>query len=240
MDVTALVRDPEFVRKQLVVTDGGGVVTKRPTKIMIPERYTERHLASLAGEVFILGICCIIVDDSHYGVLFANAMIRITPHSTRTVLVGDDPYLEFSFEAGDQLIYSLDLVKNDILTFYIYDEHVAKGRIPWYMNYLDLAYLFDTAKEHAGLNLGNRAVLELMLSTIARDPNQVQTLYRHVMQGLTYVYQNPPKWIPFRSVIWNTSDTTSKLIGGYFNDAVTSALVNPSERVERIEGLLRT
>jgi hypothetical protein len=240
MDVTTLVRDPDYITRHLVVTDGGGVVTRRPTKIMIPERYAERHLASLGGETYILGLFGIIMDEKYYGVSFVNAMVRITPSSTTTVDVGGDAYLEFSFEPGDQVIYSLDLVKNDILTFYIYDEHVAKGRIPWYMNYLDLAYLFDSAKEHAGMNLGNRAVLELMLSTIARDSNNVGALYRHIMQGLTYVYQIPPKWIPFRSVIWNTSDTTSKLIGGYFSDAVTSALVNPSERVERIEGLLRT
>jgi len=232
-------RNAEAVNAVLKETSDGGIVTTKPCKIQVPERYLNRQLASIGAEVYILGIFAIIVDQD-YAVSLTNAMMRINPASTETVEIEEENYLEFHFQAGDRVFDSTDLVQNNTLTYYIYDEFVAKGRIPWFMNYFDMAKLFETAKEHAGMNLGNPAVLELIISTIARDPKEITRLYRHAIKKVEDVYRLAPKVVPFRSVIYNTSDTTSKLIGAYFSDGVTSALVNPSERVERIEQLLRT
>lgn len=235
-----LIRDAAAVNAQLLDQDDGAVVTRRACRIQVPERYLDRHLASIGAEVYILGIFALIMDDGHYAVNLTNALMRITPASTDTVEVEGTNYLEFSFEPGDVVFASTDLVKDDEVTYYIYDEHIAKGRIPWYLNYFDLANLFSTAKLHAGINLGNPAVLQLITSTIARDPDDIMRLYRHRITKIEEVKTIPPKTVPFRSVIYNTSDTTSKLIGAYFGDSVTSALVHPSERTERIESLLRT
>lgn len=233
-------RAPERVWERLQEREDGGVYTDTACKIHVPERYLTRHLATVGNEVFILGFFALIMDEAYYGVSITAAMMRITPSSTDTVEVNGDTYLEFSFEAGDRVFYSTDLVKNSTLTYYIYDEHIAKGRIPWYFNYYDLGRIFETAEEHAGINLGNRAILDLIISTIARDQKDYTVLYRHVLTKPQDLITNPPAIVPFRSVIWNTSDTTSKLIGAYFGDSITSALVNPSERLERIEELLRT
>ena len=232
-------RDPDRVNAVLKEQDDGSIVTTVACKLQVPERYLGRHLASIGSEVYVLGIFAIIVEDTFYAVSLTNAMMRITPASTETVMVEDVPYLEFYFEPGSQVFYSTDLVKNNTITYYIYDEFIAKGRIPWFMNYFDLSALFGTAKLHAGMNLGNRAVVDLIMSTIARDPKDIMRLYRHSITSYTYVDKTPPQFVPFRSVIYNTSDTTSKLIGAYFGDSITSALVNPSEKVERIESLLR-
>ena len=45
--------------------------------------------------------------------------------------------------------------------------------------------------------------------------------------------------IPLRSVAYAASNTTNKLAGSYFSVGLTSALVNPTERVEKIEAILR-
>jgi len=81
-------------------------------------------------------------------------MMRISPSSTEKVVIKDEPYIEFQFEAGDTVIYTTALVVTDTLTYYMYDQFIAKGNIPWYMNYFDIANMFDTADEHAGVNLG--------------------------------------------------------------------------------------
>lgn len=233
-------RQPEQVQDNLIERADGGIYTKVPCKIQVPKRYLERHLASIGAEVYILGFFAIIMEEAYYGVSITDAMMRITPSSTETVVIDGTEYLEFHFDKGGKVIHSVELVKNDALTYYIYDEHVAKGRIPWYFNYFDLAKLFDTAELHAGIYLGNRAVLDLIVSTIARNSQDMTQLYRHVLTRPQDIDTNPPTIVPFKSVVWNTSDTTSKLIGAHFGDSVTSALVNPSERVERIEELLRT
>lgn len=237
---TTYQRAPERVKAQLVERDDGGIYTKVPCKIQVPERYLGRHLASVGNETHILGFYALIMEDSYYAVSVTNAMMRITPSSMETVVVDGVNYLEFGFDAGSRVIYSSDLVMSATLTYYIYDEHISKGRIPWYFNYFDLARLFDTAQEFAGINLGNRAILDLIISTIARDSEDKTRLYRHRLTSAEDVVNHPPTIVPFKSVIWNTADTTSRLIGAYFTDSINSALINPSDRVERIEQLLRT
>ncbi|MNK97571.1 hypothetical protein D3C87_1179130 [compost metagenome] len=235
-----LTRDAKRVFKHLHLQDNGSTITDAPCKIHVPVRFQNKDLAILGSEVFIVGFYAIIMNDAYYGVDNTIAMMQIRPSSTKKVTVRGTDYFEFSFEPGDVVFVNNQLVVNDTLTYYLYDELVAKGNIPWFMNYYDMAKMFDTASLHAGVNLGSRAILELIISTTARDKDDLTRLYRHILNRHEDVVTNPPKVIPFRSVVWNTSDTTSRLNGAYFADAINTAVVNPSESVELIEEILRT
>lgn len=229
-------RNPAAVLAKLRESNTGAVTTTAPCKIQIPERFSSRHLATLGNRIYVLGIFALIMDDGNYSVNNTCAMMEIKPSSTDKVQIDGTSYYEFGFEPGDSVFPSTDLVMSDTLTYYIYDEFIAKGRKPWYINDNDMYKLFETDILHAGVDLGQPAVLELIVSTMFRDPNDLTRHFRYVLGS------NPtftPVTIPFRSVIWNTSDTTSKLIGAYFSDAINSALVNRSERVEKIEEYLR-
>jgi hypothetical protein len=239
MAIPNLIRDADYVISRLAENEDGSVVTTVPCTVQIPESFTAKNLAVMGGEVFIFGFFPIIMGD-RYAVNKTIAMMRICPSSTQKVVVNETPYIEFSFEPGDKLIYTTALVVTDTLTYYMYDQFVAKGNIPWYMNYNDMANMFDTALEHAGVNLGGRSIIELIISTIARDPDDMTRLYRHIYTRPEDLINKPPVTVPFRSVIWNTADTTSKLNGAYYDQGINSALVNQSESVEMIEELLRT
>lgn len=239
MDTTQLIRDADYVKARLHKTEAGSVVCGEACKVQIPESFTGKNLAVIGSEVFIFGFHPIIMGD-RYAVNKTIAMMRINPSSTAKVMIDNEPYIEFQFEAGDTLYNTTALVVTDTLTYYMYDLFIAKGNIPWYMNYFDMANMFDTADEHAGVNLGGRSVIELIISSIARDPDDMNRLYRHILARPEDVRDKPPVTVPFRSVIWNTSDTTSKLNGAYYSEGINSALVNPSESVELIEELLRT
>lgn len=240
MDVRSLRRDPERVHSHLTDLEDNSVVTNAPCKIQIPERFTGRHLAVIGSEVFTIGIFPIIFNDEYYAVNNTIAMMRINPISTERVHINGEVYLEFHFDKGSKIFQNTYLVVNDTLTYYVYDELINKGNFPWYINYYDKAKLFETANLHAGVNLGGWPTLQLIISTTQRASDDMSQLYRHVLTRHSDIVDNPPVDVPFRSVIWNTSDTTSKLNGAYFDQAITSALVNPSESVELIEELLRT
>lgn len=239
MALPNLIRDADYVISRLVENPDGSIVTTEACKVHIPESFTAKNLAVVGSEVFIFGFFPIIMGD-RYAVNKTIAMMRICPSSTQKIVVNETPYIEFSFEPGDKLIYTTALVVTDTLTYYMYDQFVAKGNIPWYMDYFDMANMFDTAYEHAGVPLGGRSIIELIISTIARDPDDMTRLYRHILSKPEDVRTKPPVTVPFRSVIWNTSDTTSKLNGAYYDHGINSALVNQSESVEMIEELLRT
>lgn len=243
MDTSRFVRDPSKVHAALKVQPDESVVTTRGVKIYVPERFVEKNLAVIGAEVLIVGIFAIAVEDNgklFYGVSTANAMMRIKPTTIATVKFDQDSYLEFSFDPGSVVIATTQLIKSDTLVYYIFDEFIAKGRIPWYIGYEDLAKLFDSADHHAGVNLGpNHSILEMFAAAIARSPQSRSKYYRHTVAAQSDATENPPTFIPLRSITYGATNTTAKLTGSYFSDGLTSALVNPSERTERIEELLR-
>lgn len=236
----SLTRDASRVTETLQELPDGRLVTKKGCKIYIPARFVEHDLAVLGVKNYIVGIYAIVVDDTYYGVSTVNAMINIDPTDTNKIKVNGDDYIEFVFAAGSTVIKSLDLVKIDVLTYKIYDEIFSKGRVPIYLDYNDLGSIFDTAKYHANANLGATGeVTQLIASMISRDSQDKTKYYRTTINDLSDVRNSPPAYIPLRSVAYAATNTTTRLGGSYFDKGVVSALVNPSDRVERIESLLK-
>lgn len=240
MDAAQFVRDAKKVKAYLKTMADGSVITTQGCKIYIPERYKLKRLMMQGAETYILAIYALVVEDKYYAVSMANAMIPLGPAQISTVKFDDEPYLELTFEAGSTVFTGTDLVKNNTLVYAIFDEFFSKAHVPWFIGYEDLAKLFDTADYHAGLNLGrSRAILEMIASMIARDPDNRTLYYRHVVKDKNTLQRHPPVVIPLRSVALGATNTTAKLIGAYADEGLTSALVNESTRVEPIEAILR-
>lgn len=236
----SLTRDASKVTETLEELSDGRLVTKKGCKIYIPARFSEQDLAYLGVNNYIVGIYAIVVDDLYYGVSTVNAMINIDPTDTNKVKMEGDAYIEFVFAPGSTVFKSINLVKIDVLTYKIYDEVFSKGRVPLYLDYDDLGGIFNTAKYHANANLGSSGeVTELIASMISRDPENKNKYYRTTINSLADVREKPPAFIPLRSVAYAATNTTTRLGGSYFDKGVVSALVNPSDRVERIESLLK-
>ena len=239
MSNPALKRDPLRVRSALQELPDGRVVAKEQVKIYVPYRYIERDLAIIGVENHILGIHAIVVGEC-YAVTLVDAMVPIEPSQTNKVKMAGDDFLEFVFDAGSTVFKSLNLVCVDTLTYRIYDEIFAKGNIPWYLGYEELARIFDTAKKHADANIGmEQEVTQLIVSLIARSREDRTKYYRTVVQSTDDLINNPPAFVPLMSVRYSATNTLTKLGGSYFGQGVVSALINPSERTERIENLLR-
>lgn len=239
MDPRTLTRDPARVQACLKELPDGRLVAIKNVKIYVPSRFAERGLAQIGIETHIVGIYAIVAEDQYWGVSLVNAMHRIEPTSTVKVVFDDDEYYEFSFAPGATVVSTVQLVRTDTLVYKVYDEIIAKGRVPWYLGYPELGKIFDTAKYHAGANIGqNHEVTELIVSMIARDPANRARYYRQVVRSREDLKKHPPVFIPLRSVTYAATNTTNKLAGSYFKEGLVSALVTPAERVERIEELL--
>ena len=241
MDVNNLIRDPQLVQSYVQELPDSSLVALKPVKIYIPTRFSERGLAEVGIDTYIVGIYAMVVEDRYFAVSLVNAMIRIEPSSTLKIKIKGDEYYEFSFDAGQVIMTSVNLVKTDILVYKVYDEIISKGRVPWYLGYDELGHLFDTAKHHAGANIGTDVeVTELIVSMISRNKKDRTQYYRTVIQSIEELKTNPPVYIPLRSVQYAATNTTNKLAGSYFSLGIVSALVSPADRTERIEELLRT
>lgn len=240
MDISKLLRNPDVVKKTLREVENCLYATQ-PTKIYSPVRFSERNLAQIGSEIYIVGIYAIVVNDVDYAVSLVNAMMKIEPTSFQIVNINGDDYFEFYFEPGAVICPNLELVKTDTLTYRIYDEIISKAKIPWYLGYIELGSIFDTAKYHAGTSIGSdREVTELIVSLIARNKEDRTKYYRQTVQSIEDLKGQPPAYIPMRSVIYAATNTLNKIAGSYMETGVISALVSPSERVEHLESILRS
>ena len=240
MDVRKLIRNPETVKGQLKKQADNTVITNRGCKIYIPARFAERNLADLGVDNYIVGMFAMTVDDTYYSFCNINALIQITPDSVNKINIEGEDYLEFVFMKGSTVIKNTFLVMNDILVFRIYDEFMSKGNIPWYMNYEDAGKMFETAGKHGGTSVGsNPEVVEMLIATIFRDAKDRNISLRTIINTREDLITKKFVTIPLRSVAYAASNTTNKLAGSYFSVGLTSALVNPTERTEKIEAILR-
>lgn len=240
MNPKDLVRDSKRVLGCLQQLPDSKLVATKRVKIYVPMRFSERGLAEVGTDTYISGIYAITCDDKYYGVSVINAMIRIDPSSTAKIKIQGEDYYEFTFEPGATVMMTINLVRNDIIVYRLYDEIISKGRVPWFLDYYDLGGLFNTASKHAGANIGGPEVMEIIVSIIARDPKDKTKYYRYAITSEEYARTIRPAFIPLKSVIYAASNTTTKLAGSYWSHGAVSALVSPAERPERIETILRT
>lgn len=239
MDITKLVRDRRQVSAAVKIV-GDAAVAVKDLRILFPVRFEEHQLATVGATVHVVGHYVGIVDDTFYSPCSVNAMMPLSPTSISRLTLDGADYYDLFFAKGSEVIPNVNLVKRDVLTYFIYNEFVAAGKVPWYMNYLDMCMLFESALIHAGAAIGkNQEVIELIMSMIARDPKNITLYYRHTIETLDDVFNRPASFIPLRSILGATN-TTSRLAGSYMTEGIISALNNPSDKEERIEKLLRS
>lgn len=236
MNIRNLKRNADRVVATLQDLPDGTTITKEGCEIHIPCRYEEKTLAYIGQENQILSIFAMVLSDGSYGVFTAMTMVKIDPLSSRKVVIEGEDYYVFEFPKNSTVFKSKDVVIDKLLPYYVYDYFVDNARIPWYLNYEDLPKIFDTSVEYCGYRLGaNRAVLPLMIAMTARSTKDKTVYYRQIVGKESA----DVAWVPFKSVLFGPKTTTAKLMGAYFDSGLTSALVNPNDRPENIETLLR-
>lgn len=239
MKASQYVRDPAKVYSAIQLV-GDQIVAVKPIKMQIPARFPQRDLAGFDSDPWVVGIYALIVEDKYYATSVLCAPVRVEPTLVNKVVVDDVEYMELSFEPGALVCRNINLVKIDNLMYRINDELVFKGRVPWYLTYEQLGNIFETSKRHAGVTIGsNAAVFQVIASTINRSPDDPKTYYRQVLTGRADLDRVKPTVIPLRAVSYGATNAIAKILGSYFDENITSALVYPSERVEHIESLLR-
>ena len=238
MSMETLVRDAGKVLATLTTRNDASVVTSKGCQVYFPTRFADRFLAEVGLSNSCVGLFVIVVDN-YYALVIVNAMVALNPSSTKTITFKDTEYFEMSFNAGAVVIESLELVQNNDILYRLYDELFSKGKIPWYVGYEDLANLYDTAKEFAGANVGeNPEVIQLLTSLVSRNVNNRLQYYRSVVNTRKDLIDNPPAFVPLKSVMYSATNTVNKLVGSYFSEGVVSSLLYPTTRVEPLERIL--
>ncbi len=240
MDIDHLKRDAVGVHAALKEV-GNQLIATKECKIYVPEHYIGSFLGSMDEDgIRILGVYGITVDDKIFASSICCALVSIDPSTVNVVNIQGDNYMEFVFQKGETVIKNVNLVRMSSLAYRVYDEIIAKGKIPWYLDYSGLCTLFDSAIEHADVNLGvDIAIMEMIGSSMARNVDDKTMFYRHVVKNKTDREKIDPSFVGLRSVAYGATNTAAKISGPHLQEGLTSALVTKSVRTESIEELLR-
>lgn len=225
MDVKKLVRDASMLNKVIHEQDGALLAIKK-LQIHIPFRYISAKMASISKDVNTVAIFAIVVDGK-FMVSNVCSNMQLTPSSIYSEQVDGEEYYILDFDAGSVITPRTSLVVDDNITYNAYNEFIGKAKLPWFMNYEDVGKCVANAHHYSNIRLsGTNAVIELLVASIARDPQDVKKYYREIATSLAEQNTNPPVILPFKSVISGTTNTMGKLIGSYFDEGMTSALTN--------------
>lgn len=233
-----LKRDADAI-KSVLKNNGQQLITAKDIKLVIPYRYVQGKLASVGNTVSTLAVFALVMDGV-YAVSNLCSVIPLSPSATTVVSYDGEDFFEFSFDKGSVVSPNINLVVDDKNAYNIYNEFLAKGRIPWFMSYSDVAKILSTAHSHAGITLsGTNAPLELIITSIARNSDNLYEYYRNTINGIDEQFVKPPSYVPFKSISYGATNTAGKIMGSYFDEGLTSALTAPDGGPEGVEIHLR-
>ncbi len=236
-----LTRDKSFILSNLVIPEDPTqpVITRKPMKVVFPQRYVDRGMATLGSETSFTGIFATICEN-RYSVTKACAMVFSDPVSSRTLNWLGKEYVELSYDEGSAYMTTRDLVKHDQLVYRIYDEFFNKGNIPWFMTYDDVAHIFDTANKHGGTSIADsKEVTHFIVSLISRTRGDLTQYFRTAIETREDLKSIQPAFIAMINAAYAPTNTLNRIAGSYFDEGTVASIVYPTDRVEKLESAYR-
>lgn len=214
-------------------------IAKESIRIIFPKRYINDKLGSLDSKFNVLAVFAVMLDDGTYDVCNVCSVMPLTSESSTIIKINGVDYYELSWSKGMVICPNTNLVLVATLAFEIYDEFIAKTRIPPYMDNIDHSTIFDTLTDFTGVKLGaNAAVLKIYNATTTRSVKDRTRAAREDYKVQADFWGMDVDRIPLRSVAYGADNTTARLLGSYLSEGVNSALVNHTETSESTEQIL--
>lgn len=243
LDISKLTRDAEKIKKLFKMVGDTTVCTSDIT-ILFPKRFVNKNLCQLDMVTTVIAYYAIIdFKNNTYAIALAPGFQTMKPSSISLYGLGNKSdektlYIGLGFKKDDVVILNNTLVKDSGCLFHILSELFINGNIPWYMNYEDVSNLLLESKKYTDTNIGNDpAGLEILTSIIARD-NRVKP-YREYIKSRDEIFSKPPTYVGLNNVM-AYDNTGSKLVGNYFGEGLTSAILEKETHTSDSSKILRS
>lgn len=232
-------RSPEHIKKILVKNSSGIYSAGEDLSIYIPTRYEDKGMIRFGEENYIVGVFGLF-SGSHYSVSKIVGMVNIGSPKLTKVIIDEIEYYKADFTKGQVVIKRDKIITSNKIPFRLFNDIISRGYVPFYLNYDDIGTLLNTGKKYSAVGFCDKVdVFETITSLIARESSMSEKFYRQSVKGYDDLSKQPPQMNALYNVNYSASNTLSKITGSYFTDGVTSALINSTKKVERIESILR-
>lgn len=235
-----LVRNPSSILSCLGNLDDPTkpTITSKAITIQFPVHFTDVKLAQLGANTVVYGLFAMILDNGDWALMNVNAYIEMGPASIDIVTVDGKDHYNFRYEPGDVLFKTRHLVQRPELLYQAFRRFIFQGKMPWYIDYETAGKLFNTAKKFSGSSATIiPSVIQFFAAYCARSKKDRLQYFREVVK--TKGQEKDLTWVPLESVYLSAPGTLHKISAAYFENGIVSAIVNPSDRVDGIEKILR-
>jgi len=142
INIESLTRNHKKISSSLSVNSDGNVVSSKRLRLYFPSRFDEIGFNKVGTVVNLISIYVLVDDDDNY--LVKNSPIRIdsVPTSIKEVKMDNESYYELTFEVGDAIVKSLEVVDDSGFIFKVFKEILEAGNKPWFMDYEGTINLF--------------------------------------------------------------------------------------------------
>ena len=233
LNISGLKRNPEAIKKAFKSIGNSLVVTKN-LRVVYPDRYNNIGLSIQGTTVRVISIFAIIDDDGNYAVSNIPIFIELSPSNTGEISVGNTINKVLYFEEGSVYTENTNLVMDDRFLYDLFNEFYISGHIPWFMNYNDVISIFAETGKYAKSTLGDNPItMEILSAILARSKKDKTVFYRQTDT------KDSPDFIGLMNIYFTFDNTVSKLVGSYYNQGISSAIINKEKNPTKIEEMLR-
>ena len=201
--------------------------------VYISRHFEKYMMLNVSDNVSALAIFEITVGKESTG-FFLPAVVTMSPSSVKFENVNGDEFVRCEFNKGDIFIDDVNVVQNPNIAYVVFEEFIDGGRVPKFMRYDNLAFVFDIVKKITSSSIpAEHAAFEMIYAYLSRDPKNFRQMWRLTQMN------GDPKYFKLKDVPHVAVSTSSKLISAYLKDSIASSMVNASEDQSDIEDLLR-
>ena len=208
----------------------------KPLNITIPMYYEKDRMLKVGSDLVTLGIFPFWYEgDSEQSLLFLPAILTMCPSTVVFQKVGGEDQVFASFQKGDLFLKSKQLVRTEYIAFIIFNYYVDKNHIPSLVTYDDLATIFQRVADVTGSKIGkfNNAAFEILMAHTCRSMDNIAVPYRLTDMKKKFIH------VKLGDMAHITTTVTAKLISGYLQGSITTAINSDVTNESTLEEILR-
>ena len=228
---------PKLDKNMKFESDGSvRYIGAKPLNITIPMYYEKDQMLKIGTNLVSLGIFDFWYEgESEKGLLFIPAILTMCPSTIVFQKVNGEDQVFASFQKGDIFLKSRQLVKTEYIAFILFNYYVDKNHIPSLVTYDDLATIFQRVAAITGSKIGkfNNATFEILMAHTCRSADNIAVPYRLTDMKKKYIH------VKLGDMAHITNTVTAKLISGYLQGSITTAINSEVKNESTLEEILR-
>lgn len=213
--------------------------TNRNLSVLFPELFLSKNLAVIDSFVETVCIFVILDENNNYAVTVAPVKQKFFPDRISKININDQVYVKMDFLKGSAFFTNNNAIMTQSFLYDLFETFFLLGKIPWYIGYEELSDLLIDTKKYNGSSIGNDPmIVQLLTSVITRVKGDENEYYRHVVKSKNDLNKYKTTYKGLNDVYYSLDSTSSKIIGGYLEDGIINAIMDPSKNITPIEKIL--